>query len=198
LVWFVTEYKYWFWPKRFRVVEEGQIYRGGWQTPVMLRRILRNYRIKTLLNVACKPSEPEAAGEGAVVRDEGVDWHKILMPGTGLATLPQLDEAADILADSAHRPIFIHCAAGVHRTNMSLAAYRLKYCGWTLAAVFDEMAKCGYAGAIDKDKEDLLTDYVEYLSCSPAPRPLTCPIATGHPQADKEVNVTDSPSSSRW
>ena len=87
LVCAAAPYKYYVWPKRFRVVESGQIYRGGWQTPRVLRLIVRDHHIKTLLNVACNPSEQEAAGEGTVVREAGVDWYKILMPGTGLATL---------------------------------------------------------------------------------------------------------------
>ena len=84
LGWAVPQYKYQFWPKRFREVEASQIYRGGWQTPRMLRSILREHQIKTILNVACDPPELDAAGEGDVVREFGVGWHKILMPGTGL------------------------------------------------------------------------------------------------------------------
>ena len=124
---------------------------------------MREYHIKSVLNVACNPAEPEAAGEGSVVREQGARWHKILMPGTGLATLAQLDEAADFLADPENRPIFIHCAAGVHRTNMSLAAYRLKYCNWTLDTALDEMATNGYDRANDKDKAILLGEYLAFL-----------------------------------
>src|SRR5262245_61085423 len=78
-----VKFKYQFLKKRFDVVEKGQIYRGGWQTPRVLRRIVRDYHIRTILNVACNPAEQDAAGEGAVVREFGIGWHKILMPGTG-------------------------------------------------------------------------------------------------------------------
>lgn len=166
----IAQFKYYLWPKRFCVVEPGQIYRGGWQTPIVLRRILHKYQIKTLLNVACNPTEPEAAGEGTVVREAGVTWHKILMPGTGMATLAQLEEAADLLADPTRRPIFIHCAAGVHRTNMCIAAFRLKHCGWTLDATIDEMVKNGYDHANDMAKETLLRKYIERLHESGAPK----------------------------
>src|SRR5262245_57396173 len=40
-------YKYYLWPKRFAVVEAGQIYRGGSQKRYQLRAILKRYRIKT-------------------------------------------------------------------------------------------------------------------------------------------------------
>ena len=168
VVYVIKECRHYFIPKRFAVVEVGQIYRGGWQTPRVLRRILAKHRINTLLNVACKPDEPDAAGEGPVVRDLDVTWKKILMPGTGLGTLEQLDEAADIIANPHNRPIFVHCAAGVHRTNMAIAAYRLKHCGWSLDAALDEMAHYGYDRANDLDKANLLREFMQYAEQSPA------------------------------
>jgi protein tyrosine phosphatase len=153
LGWAGVRFQYYFWPKRFGVVEAGQIYRGGWQTTRVLRRILHDYQIRTVLNVACNPPEQEAAGEGALIRQLGIAWHKILMPGTGLGTFEQLDEAASLLADPANRPIFIHCAAGVHRTNVSLAAYRLKYCGWSLDQALAEMKQFGFNPAREASAE---------------------------------------------
>ena len=155
--------KYYFWPKRFRVVEQGRIYRGGWQTPRILEQLLQRYRIKTLLNVACNPGEREAAGEGKVVRELGVAWHKILMPGTGLGTFDQLDEAADVLAEPSNWPVFIHCAAGVHRTNMSIAAYRIKCCHWRVDEALDEMVHCGFVTSVDTGQAVYLREYAKHL-----------------------------------
>lgn len=157
-------FKYHFWPKRFRVVEAGQIYRGGWQTPGMLGRIIERHDIQMVLNVACNPPELDAAGEGRIVRAHGVAWHKILMPGNGLATFEQLDEAADDLANPSNRPIFVHCAAGVHRTNMALAAYRLKHCGWSLADVLVEMERFGFDRGEDHEQAEHLQRYEEHLA----------------------------------
>ena len=168
----VARYKYYFWPKRFRVVEVGQIYRGGWQKPGPLRCILRDYQIKTLLNVACNPSEHDADGEGAIVRELAVAWHKILMPGTGLGTFAQLDEAADILADASKRPVFVHCAAGTHRTNMAIAAYRLRHCGWTLEQSLREMARYGFDPKRDSLQVEHLQGYLTHLQARATPSQL--------------------------
>ena len=159
----ISQYKYYFWPKRFHVVEAGQIYRGGWQKPGPLRRLLRTYQIKTLLNVACNPTEPEADGKGPIVHELGVAWHKILMPGTGLGTFAQLDEAADVLADPSNRPVFVHCAAGVHRTNMAIAAYRLQHCRWNLEQTLEEMARYGFDRERDSGQVEHLLGYVQHL-----------------------------------
>jgi protein tyrosine phosphatase (PTP) superfamily phosphohydrolase (DUF442 family) len=158
------QFKYHVWPKRFRVVEAGQIYRGGWQKPIPLRRILRTHGIKTVLNVACNPPEPDADGEGAIVREHGLRWHKIIMPGTGLATFAQLDEAADVLADCDNRPVFVHCAAGVHRTNMAVAAYRLRHCGWTLEQALEEMTRFGFDRQRDAPQVEHLEQYCVHLT----------------------------------
>ncbi len=137
-------YRYYVLPKRFAVVEPGQLYRGGWQMPGPLRRIIQQYRIKTVLNLACNPAEQDGLGEGDVVRALGVAWHKILMPGTGRGTYAQLDEAADLLAFPPARPVFFHCAGGEHRTNMALAAFRLKHCGWELEQALGEIGRYGF------------------------------------------------------
>ena len=156
-------YRYYFVPKRFAVVEPGELYRGGWQMPGPLRRIIARYGIKTILNLACDPEESDALGEGAVVRELGIGWHKILMPGTGRGSYEQLDEAADILASSAARPLFFHCAGGEHRTNMALAAYRLKHCGWPIKRALGEITEYGFDRRKNSRQLEYLRAYVEHL-----------------------------------
>ena len=168
LGWATKHCRHYIIPKRFVIVEPGQLYRGGWQKPYPLRHILQKYQIKTLLNLACKPTEPDADGEGAIVREHGVNWHKILMPGTGLGTYTQLDEAADALADPAKRPVFFHCAGGTHRTNMALAAYRLKHCGWTLDQVVAELKRYRFTPSRRKQQFEHLKGYIEHLRNSTA------------------------------
>lgn len=170
-----NQFKYYVWPKRFRVVEAGRIYRGGWQKSGPLRRILQEHHIKTLLNVACNPPEPDADGEGPITRELGVAWHKILMPGTGLGTYDQLDEAANVLAEPSNWPVFVHCAAGVHRTNMSIAAYRLKHCGWRLDQALDEMARYGFDRKRDAVQAEHLQGYVEQVRKQTATLPRSNP-----------------------
>ena len=149
--------------KRLAVVEPGELYRGGWQKPWPLRRFVRYHGVKTILNLACDPKEQDANGEGDVAREFSLNWYKILMPGTGLGTYKQLDEAAGILADPSNRPVFFHCAGGTHRTNMALAAYRMKYCGWTLEQVLVELRQFKFGRRRRKNQFEHLKGYIEHI-----------------------------------
>ena len=90
--------------------------------------------------------EPDMAHqqkEEAILEREGVALIRIGMPGDGCADFDLLDQAADVIADQAHRPLLVHCAAGVHRTSAAYAAWRMKHCGWSLDQALAEAAKYG-------------------------------------------------------
>lgn len=144
LGWTVKRYRHSFIAKRFFEVEPGAIYRGGWQQPWPLRRLIARYRFRSIVNLACRPDETDADGEGDIVRQFDLRWYKILMPGTGRGTYEQLDVAADAMADPLNRPVFVHCDGGRHRTNMALAAFRIKHGGWDIEAVVDELRRFGF------------------------------------------------------
>jgi len=131
--------RYQIFPKRFAVVEPGQLYRSGHLEPWPLERVIREHGIRTILALTRpEPDTRKQQQEAAVVAREGLELIRIGMPGDGCAPFDSLDQAADVIADTAHRPLLVHCAAGVHRTGASYAAWRIRYCGWTLEQVFDE------------------------------------------------------------
>jgi protein tyrosine phosphatase (PTP) superfamily phosphohydrolase (DUF442 family) len=126
-------------PRNFATVEPGQIYRGAFQFPFPMRRIIRNYGIKTILAVRQKssPGEPELAQE------LGLNYHVVPITRASQATDDQLDAAAAILADAKNYPVYLHCHGGRDRTNMAVAAYRIRYCGWTLEQTVAELGPWG-------------------------------------------------------
>lgn len=40
--------------------------------------------------------------------------------------------------------VFVHCLHGVDRTGMSIAAFRIKACGWSYEKAFEEMLSFGF------------------------------------------------------
>ena len=52
--------------EQFRVVEPGRIYRGAWQQPWPMRRIIRRYHIRTILALAHPPTNPLVGREQAL------------------------------------------------------------------------------------------------------------------------------------
>jgi hypothetical protein len=117
--------------KRVVVVVPGRLVRGAWQRPGPLRRIVKREKIKTIVTLtAINRDDPKYVGQKDIVRETGVDW--IILPMRGSrASLEQMAEAADILADPGKQPVFFHCVAGHHRTSLVHAAYLIRHEGWS-------------------------------------------------------------------
>jgi hypothetical protein len=133
--------------EQFRAVEPGKIYRGAWQKPWPMRRLVREYRIRTVLALAHPPEHPLSIGERALSQELGFRWiHIPIVDHRGTndraaeeAISDLLDEAAAVIADAANYPLYFHCHHGLNRTSMAQMAYRTRYCGWTLARAAEEI-----------------------------------------------------------
>src|SRR5215217_334299 len=59
---------------QFAVVEPGKIYRGAWQQPWPMKRVVQQYKIKTVLALAHPPDHPLAIREKAMAEELGYRW----------------------------------------------------------------------------------------------------------------------------
>ena len=155
------------WAKRFVVVEPGGLYRGGYPESWPLKRVLEERRIRTVLSLM-DPTVDRSKEERALVEAAGATYLAIQMPGNGDATLEQLDEAADLLADPARRPLFFHCSAGVNRSGIVHAAYLIKHKGWPLDAAVERITRLG--ARTDKNPE-IVQRLMEFRDQLSAPKP---------------------------
>jgi hypothetical protein len=131
---------------QFAVVVPGKIYRGAWQQPWPMRRVVSRYKIKTVLALAHPPDHPLAVREKAMARELGYRWVHIpivdhRVDGVMQTVIDQLDRAAAVLADPANQPVYFHCHHGINRASMVQMAYRTRYCGWTLEQATEEIAR---------------------------------------------------------
>lgn len=125
--------------KRVAVIAPGALVRGAWQRPWPLRRLIDREGIRTIVTLtAINAHDPKYVDQRRVVDRLGVDWVIVPMRGS-TATLDQLDEAADLLADPGRQPVFFHCVAGHHRTNLVHAAYRIRHEGWSVDRAWREL-----------------------------------------------------------
>jgi hypothetical protein len=135
--------------ERFWVVEPGRLYRGAWQKPWPMRRIVRDYGIRTVLALAHPPDHHLARRERALAAEMGFRWiHIPIVDSRGThdrtaedAISDLLDRAAAVIADAANYPLFYHCHHGLNRTSMAQIAYRTRYCGWTLERATEEIER---------------------------------------------------------
>ena len=127
--------------KRVAVVVPGHLTRGAWQRPSALRQIIDREQIKTVVTLAIIDEKIERYEEQArVLKEKGVRWLFVPMVDS-TATLEQMAEAADLLADPALQPVFFHCVAGHHRTSLAHAAYRIRHEGWSAEQAWNELAQ---------------------------------------------------------
>jgi len=131
--------------KRFAVIAPGQIYRGAWQRPIPLKRIVTRERIKTVVTLtAINCDDPKYVDQASVLEPLGIDWRFVPIHGS-YATVEQMALTADLLADPRLRPVFFHCVAGHHRSSQAQAAYRIQHDGWSAGRAWAEVAALPWA-----------------------------------------------------
>jgi len=131
--------------REFMVIEPGKVFRGGWQKPWPLRRIIRENQIKTVIALAHPDHHPLVKSEKAICEETGVNFvhlpiHDIRGDDTRTYVSDQLEKAAKIIGDPAAQPVFFHCHHGVNRASMAHIAYRTMISGWTLEQAEAEVA----------------------------------------------------------
>ena len=171
--WGAWQFRDEFFEKRFAVVVPGRIYRGAWQRPIPLRRILTRERIKTVVTLtAINRDDPKYVAQEPILRELGVGWKFVPIRGS-YANVAQMARAADLLADPALQPVFFHCIAGHHRSSQAQAAYRMHHDGWAADRAWAEVAALPWARP-DADTADhkLIDAFAHaYPPAGPAPSP---------------------------
>jgi protein tyrosine phosphatase (PTP) superfamily phosphohydrolase (DUF442 family) len=157
--------------KRVRVVVPGRLWRGAWQAPAALRRLIARERIKTVVTLtAINHDDPKYVSQAEVVHATGVDWVIIPMRGSH-ATLEQMAQAADVLADPQRQPVFFHCVAGHHRTNLTHAAYLIRHAGSSAEQAWGTIAELPWTrpdAVADQKDRTLIEEFARLQSSGTA------------------------------
>lgn len=164
-IWAAIDHRHEFFEKRVAVIAPGKLVRGAWQRPMPLRRMIDREGIRSIVTLtAINTHDPKYVDQNKVVKATGVAWTIVPMRGS-TATLGQLAEAADLLADPDRQPVFFHCVAGHHRTNLVLAAYRIRHEGWTADAAWDELVSFPWTRPEADADDRLLINAFAALHC---------------------------------
>lgn len=127
------------WPRNFGVVEEGKLYRSGRQTPAMFERLVREHRIKTIVDMgAFAEGSREEEFAARTAKALGVDRLVFRLEGDGTGDPNSYVRALRVIADPARQPVLIHCAAGAQRTSGCIMLYRNITQGQPLDKVYEE------------------------------------------------------------
>ncbi len=125
-------------PERFRVIEDGRVYRGAWPKTFPMTRVARKHDIKTVIALAHPPDSPWIAHERAMGEKLGFEVLHIPIGSNRVRAktardevFDQLEKAADAIAKPSNQPVYFHCHHGVNRASLAQMAYRMLHCGYT-------------------------------------------------------------------
>jgi predicted protein tyrosine phosphatase len=115
-------------PKNFGVVQEGQLYRSGLLSAALVKKVLLKYKVKVIINLAAdSPDNRDRKAEKQAAAELGIERLTFPLRGDGTGDINDYARAiaAIVQARQEHKPVLVHCNAGLQRTGGVIAAYRL-------------------------------------------------------------------------
>jgi tyrosine-protein phosphatase SIW14 len=177
--------------RNLRAVQPGVLYRSGQLTKKGLLRVMHELNIGTVINLRAGDSDQRintTSWEAELCDRNFVTFVPIALGSpdnpdqiTPEASRRAIDTAVEQFLEvidnpeAYPRPILIHCLAGMHRTGVLCALFRMEAQGWSKEQALAEMKELGYR---DFSGPDPLRDFVvrwtptharTTISSSPAP-----------------------------
>ena len=160
--------------KRLRVVTPGHFYRSGEMTADGFTEAVSRYHFHTIVNLQDEYPDPELPwgyfGGGRVRESElcaQLGVHYVYIPPDLIPRrqVPEnrpeaIDRFLALLDNPDAYPVLIHCRAGLHRTGVMTAVYRMEYCGWTQQAAIGELKANGFGEWPCTSANDYITQYI--------------------------------------
>jgi tyrosine-protein phosphatase SIW14 len=154
--------------RRLREVRHGVLYRSGCLTVEGFRDAVAELGIKTIVNLQDEFPDPQVrnsyldrstTSEVELCKSLGVRYvyiapDLISRQKTESERPRAIEQFLAVMDDPSNYPALIHCKAGLHRTGVMVAVYRMEYEGWSPLAALEEAKANGFgewAGAADND-----------------------------------------------
>lgn len=114
----------------FAEVKPGVLYRDGNQSMDKFARVIERVHPKTVVclvddNEIASPQNSQFAQELAYLTQKGIRVERIPIKLGGWPTSENVQDFLKTAADTAQQPVLLHCAQGVRRTGMLVAAYQM-------------------------------------------------------------------------
>jgi protein tyrosine/serine phosphatase len=151
----------WFDAYHLAVVKEGVLYRAGVRTPREFAIAVRKVHPKTvvrLIDETERLKEP-FIGEAAYCQARGIAVVEMPIKLGGWPTSEELDAFLNVANDPRQQPVLVHCAQGVRRTGMMVAAYQTSILGYDREKAKAMMLTFRHSQRTVKDVEKFIDVY---------------------------------------
>ncbi len=160
--------------KRLRPIEVGRVYRSGQLTAAGFEDAVARHGIRTIVNLQNDNLDPDVQlqfrSSGTIKESElcasmGVRYIALspdLIPRrqAGEARPTVIEDFLAVMDDPANYPVLFHCKAGLHRTGLLAAIYRMEYQGWTMGEAYRELKAHGFGDWACTAANDYVQQYL--------------------------------------
>lgn len=134
----------------FATVDPNILYRDGNRGIREFAHAIERGKIKTIVALIddgelADKEKAEFAAEVAWCQQHGVRIERIPIPLGGWPTSEDVKKFLSVVADKPNQPVLVHCAQGVRRTGMMVAAYQRSVLKWDALRCKAEMLTFGHS-----------------------------------------------------
>lgn len=112
-------------PKNFGVVVPGQIYRSGELTSAMLKKVVEENGIRTIVDLgAYAEGSADDRREQRTADSLNIVRYRLPLNGDATGNPNYYVQTLKLMTDPTKRPLLVHCNAGSERTSCAVMLYR--------------------------------------------------------------------------
>jgi protein tyrosine phosphatase (PTP) superfamily phosphohydrolase (DUF442 family) len=145
-------------------VQEGVLYRDGNRNVREFANAVERVNARTVVVLVddgeiANPKKPEFGDELKYLSEQGIKVERIPVKLGGWPTSDDVRRFLSVVSDKQNHPVLVHCAQGVRRTGMMVAAYQEAVLGYDDAKARQSILTFGHSQRTVKDVERFIEGY---------------------------------------